>query len=220
MKLPYGFHSLSLLLRKKPISPIRQMLRESSENLAQALQSGDEEAFQLLFKQSYVSVCKTIQRFIKDKGIIEDLAQDIFVRLWEKREQLNITSSVGAYLHRMAINEALTYIRRQKKNNHTDIDNLHIKAPEHSTEEHMMGNELQDKISAAINTLPPRCQVVFRLSRFEKMSYKEIAAELDISIKTVENQMVKALKILRNLLQNYLPLLLVCTESLKWFEFI
>ena len=194
------------------------MLRESSENLAQRLQSGDEDAFRLLFQQSYVSVCKTIQRFIKDKGIVEDLAQDIFVRLWEKRQQLNITTSVGAYLHRMAINEALTYLRRQKKMNHADISDLPIKAQEHSSEEVMVGDELQVKISAAINTLPPRCQAIFRLSRFEKMSYKEIAAKLDISVKTVENQMVKALKILRGHLQNYLPLfLLIGAENLSLF---
>lgn len=186
------------------------MSTESSENFASLLQTGDATAFQAIFHEFYVPVCKAIQRFIRDKGIVEDLAQDIFVRLWERREQINITTSLGAYLHRMAINEALTYLRRQKKFQINDIDGRDFEANEHNFDEVMTGNELKVNISAAIDRLPPRCQAVFKLSRYEKMSYKEIGDQLDISVKTVENQMGKALKILRGLLQNHLQWLVLC----------
>ena len=180
------------------------MSTESSDNFASLLQTGDESAFQAIFHEFYLPVCKAVQRFIRDKGIVEDLAQDIFVRLWERRDQINITSSLGAYLHRMAVNEALTYIRRQKKFQTNDIEDTDFKADQHSTDEVMAGNELKDNISAAISQLPPRCQTIFKMSRYEDMTYKQIGEQLDISVKTVENQMGKALKILRGLLQNYL----------------
>ena len=185
------------------------MTTESTDNFASLLRSGDEDAFQAIFHKFYLTVCKTLQRFVRDKGIVEDLAQDIFVRLWEKREQINITSSLGAYLHRMAVNEALTYLRKQKKFQTNDIADADFSANDHSTDEVMAGNELRDNISAAIKQLPPRCQTIFKLSRYEQMSYKQIGEQLDISVKTVENQMSKALKILRGLLQNYLQWLVL-----------
>lgn len=186
------------------------MSTESTENFASLLQSGDENAFQAIFHEFYIPVCKTVQRFIRDKNIVEDLAQDIFVRLWERREQINITASLGAYLHRMAVNEALTHLRRQKKFQINDIAETDFKANDHSTDEVMVGNELKDNIQAAISQLPPRCQTIFKLSRYEQMTYKQIGEQLDISVKTVENQMGKALKILRGLLQNYLQWMVLC----------
>jgi len=186
------------------------MSTESSDNFASLLQSGDESAFQAIFHQFYVPVCKAVQRFIRDKSIVEDLAQDIFVRLWERREQINITSSLGAYLHRMAVNESLTYIRRQKKFQTNDIGDIDFKSEQHSSDEVMVGNELKDNIAAAISQLPPRCQTIFKLSRYEDMTYKQIGEQLDISVKTVENQMGKALKIMRGLLQNYLQWMILC----------
>jgi RNA polymerase sigma-70 factor (ECF subfamily) len=186
------------------------MSTESNENYASLLQSGDENAFKAIFHKFYVPVCKAVHRIIRDKGIVEDLAQDIFVRLWERREQINITTTLGAYLHRMAVNEALTYIRRQKKFQTTDIAETDFKANDHNSIEVMAGKELKANISAAISQLPPRCQAIFKLSRYEQMTYKQIGEQLDISVKTVENQMGKALKILRGLLQNYLTWLVLC----------
>lgn len=205
-----NFVALQKIFKRKSILSSQSMSTESSENFASLLQSGDEGAFQAIFQEFYVPVCKTVQRFIRDKGIVEDLAQDIFVRLWERREQINITTSLGAYLHRMAVNEALTYIRRQKKFQTNDITETDFKANDHSTDQVMAGNELKDNISAAISQLPPRCQTIFKMSRYEEMTYKQIGEALDISVKTVENQMGKALKILRGLLQNYLQWMVLC----------
>ena len=142
---------------------------------------------------------------VRQSDIAEDLAQDVFVRLWEKRESLNITSSIGAYLRRMAINEGISHLRKNKKVSFEEFDKSQHADVVMSAEDAYLGQELKHKIQSAIDTLPPRCRIIFQLSRHEELTYKEIAQKLDISVKTVENQMGKALKILRELLKNDLP---------------
>lgn len=179
------------------------MSDETNEILLR-LRSDDKAFMKDLFHDHYPMVCKTIYRFVNDQPLTEDLAQEVFIRLWNKRHQLNITQSLPAYLRRMAINEALGHIRKNKK---TQIDELNPglhEGMETGTEEQFLYAELKDRITHAIDGLPPRCRVVFQLSRFEELTYKEIAEKLDISIKTVENQMGKALKILREKLNGYL----------------
>lgn len=176
------------------------------EHIVSRLRSDDKSILHELFQENYLPVCKTIHRFIRDKNLVEDLAQEVFLRFWEKRAQLQITSSVPAYLHRMAVNEALGYLRRNKR---FDDDGLEGNIPDgidNSAEEQYLHTELEESVVQAINDLPPRCRAVFQLSRYEELTYQEIADKLDISIKTVENQMGKALKILRERLRSYLNL--------------
>ena len=158
-----------------------------------------------LFYQFYPFLCNTVFRILKDKALAEDLAQDTFFKFWEKRESIDVQTSLKAYLRRMAVNEALYYLRKNKKfQKASDVEPGDIGGTTDTVEDTLLHQELEDKIGAAIKTLPPRCQEVFKLSRFEDLSYKEIAAKLDISIKTVENQMGKALKILRAAMKDYL----------------
>ena len=167
------------------------------------LQAGDKHALQEIFQAFYPKVCQTILRLVKDPATAEDLAQEVFFRFWQKREQIQINSSVEAYLRRMAVNEGLGYLR-SKKYFSEDLDNqVHLSAGS-TAEEQYLHTELSDNIHQAIDGLPPKCREVFQLSRFEEMSYQEIANEMGISIKTVENQMGKALKILRGHLSRYL----------------
>ncbi|MEL6864674.1 MAG: RNA polymerase sigma-70 factor, partial [Bacteroidota bacterium] len=176
------------------------------DDILTRLKADERSALQELFQQHYPSVCRTIYRFVQEKNMVEDLAQEVFIRIWEKRHQLEIKTSIGAYINRMAINEAIAHFRKQKRR---QMDpELTIKAgygnPTISSEDLYMGKELKVQVTEAINSLPPRCRTIFQLSRFEELSYREIAERLDISIKTVENQMGKALKILRELLKGYL----------------
>lgn len=134
----------------------------------------------------------------------EDLAQQVFIRFWEKRGTIEVTTSPGAYLHRMAINEALAWLRSKKNKPHEEITATTPFKAERDVEQHYLHSELQDKIREAVDTLPPRCRAVFQLSRFEQKSYQEIADEMGISKKTVEHQMGKALRVLRELLKPYL----------------
>jgi len=173
------------------------------------LKANDRTALRDIFQSEYLSVCKTIHRFIRDKNLVEDLAQEVFLRLWDKREKINITSSLSAYIRRMAINEALGYLRKNKKFEEEEINPDISLGQDYSGEDDYLYNELQGNIMAAIESLPPKCKTVFQLSRFEEMTYQQIADQMGISIKTVENQMGKALRVLRSKLQNYLTLMLL-----------
>lgn len=137
--------------------------------------------------------------------MVEDLAQDVFLKLWEKRETILITTSFQAYLHRMAANEAISHLRRSKKwNEQLEIDELPPLSAAERSDSPSIEHELRAHIRQAIDRLPERCRAVFLLSRYEELSYREIAEKLDISIKTVENQMGKALKIMREQLKEFL----------------
>ena len=175
------------------------------QEILKLLKADNPETVKQLFHQFYPFLCNTVFRILKDKALAEDLAQDTFFKFWEKRASIDIQTSLKAYLRRMAVNEALYYIRKNKKfQKDTAIEPGDLGHTTDTVEEKLLHQELEAKIGAAIKTLPPRCQEVFRLSRFEELSYKEIAAKLEISIKTVENQMGKALKILRAALKEYM----------------
>ena len=156
------------------------------------------QAFKLLFASYYEEVCRHIYRYIGERSTVEDIAQEMFSELWTKRKRLDIKSSLGAYLHRMAVSRSLNYIRDNKKHRHSSDENL---SRESSTLPGQMdiltARELDQVIQISIQSLPDRCRQVFMLSRFENMTYQQIADAMEISQKTVENQMIKALKQLR-----------------------
>jgi len=175
----------------------------SQENILTRLKSNDKAALKDLFQLHHAGVCAAIFRIIKDRNTVEDLAQEVFLRFWQKRETINVSSSLQAYLRRMAVNEALGHLRK-KKMFEEEINNDTLAGAAPGVEHQYLHGELEEHIKMAIDVLPPRCRTVFQLSRFEELSYREIAEQLNISIKTVENQMGKALKILRKELHHYL----------------
>lgn len=179
------------------------MPEDQNKGLLKDLKANKQTALKAIFQAHYPVVYRTIYRLITDKGIAEDLAQDVFMRLWEKRHQIDIQGSLGAYIRRMAVNEALGYIRKHKKYNVEEIAEQHSPSTV-SGEDLYMDGELQTEINKAIETLPPKCKTIFMLSRFEDLSYKEISQKLNISPKTVENQISKALKVLKKALKLYL----------------
>ena len=174
---------------------------EQLSQLLQQLRNNDRNVLKLIFQKHYRDVCKAIYRYVKDQSTVEDIAQDVFIKIWDKRHSLNINTSFGAYLYRMGINEAITYLRKQNRRNQKEAKLTFVETTTPSTEEAYLNAELNQQITRAIETLPPRCQLIFKLSRFEELSYREIAEKLDISIKTVENQMGKALRILRTIMK-------------------
>jgi len=177
------------------------MIEDETPTILKRLRNDDRAALRLLFQQYYGGVCKSIFRYIKNKATVEDLAQDVFMKVWEKRHTISVNSSFGPYLNRMGINEALSLLRKQQRRAAKEPEILPFANPiSPSVEEEYLHLELDQKITKAINSLPPRCQVIFKMSRFEELSYREIAEKLEISIKTVEHQMGKSLRILRTLL--------------------
>lgn len=173
------------------------------DKLLDRLRANDPLVLKDIFYKYYTIIYRVTFRFVSNDATAEDLAQDVFMKFWEKREQLNIRESLGGYLRRMAVNEALGYLRKNKKIEIEEIDSRTMQGAAQSGEDLYLGEELEDVLNKAIASLPPKCKTVFLLSRFEQLTYREIAERLGISIKTVENQMGKALKVLRKWLANY-----------------
>ena len=173
-------------------------------NLTNRLRSDDRTVLKELFDAHYQAVCASINRIVGERGVTEDLAQQVFIRFWEKRFQIQVDTSAGAYLHRMAVNESLAWLRA-KKNQQPDELTFSTPMPtQMDGEDILLHNELHSQIHKVIDELPPRCRMVFQLSRFEELSYQEIADQMGISIKTVEHQMGKALRVLREQLKVFL----------------
>lgn len=178
----------------------------TDQEILKLLERDRDRGVEQLFRQYYKLVYRTVLRILANRTAAEDVAQEVFLELWRKRERITVSSSLPAYLRRAARNRALNYIRDQKLK-FDDRDEGIIELPSGATtvNQKLAAEELQQRIDTAIEALPERCRIVFALSRFEDMSYREIAEELDISIKTVENQISKALRLLRSALGDYLP---------------
>lgn len=181
--------------------------RSHSEDELRALfRNAPEEAIDILFREYYATICRSVLKIIPDPAIAEDIAQEVFFELWRKRDRINIKISFGAYLRRAARNRSLNYLRDNKITPEGEDLLAQIEYPLAKIDQKMAADDLQILIDKAIDQLPDRCRLVFTLSRFEDMSYQQIADELDISIKTVENQIAKALRLLRKVLSPYLSL--------------
>jgi RNA polymerase sigma-70 factor (ECF subfamily) len=128
--------------------------------------------------------------------------QDVFLKIWHNRKSLAFTYSIKSYLYRAAINAALNYLEKSKRTVGMEDSEFAEPAAE-GAEDALHLREVESRVQAAIDTLPPACKTIFVLSRYEEMSYKEIAESMQISVKTVENQMGKALRQLKQYLSAY-----------------
>ena len=172
----------------------------SDDILAKRLTVGDEHAFNLVFKRHYKMVVNVIYKYIDDATYSEDLAQAVFVKLWDNHSKLDIHTSLSSYLRRAGINGALNHISTQKRFIFSEPDNWESELLDTSAEEKEHRQEkdhLELQLHEAINQLPEKCRIVFRLNRFDGFSHKEIAEKLDITPKTIENHMSKALRLIK-----------------------
>lgn len=180
---------------------------QSDEENYRAIKEGNQIAFEMIFKTYYKPLCHYAHSFLNDKNEAEEVVQTTFIKIWEKKNELSVQSSLKAYLYSMVRNGCLNVIKHEKvKQLHAK---WHVQETERSrelVEEKVLSNDLESKIYLAMKALPEQCRLVFQLSRFEELKYQEIADQLQISVKTVENQMGKALKIMRVQLKEYLPL--------------
>jgi RNA polymerase sigma-70 factor (ECF subfamily) len=201
-------HILGLALAEKEYSFYRMEFQD--EQIASLLVKRDEAAFEQVFKTHYKNLHAYAFTMLKDEDEAEETVQQVFFKLWERSEQLNFSGSVAAYLYRAVHNESLNFLKHQKVK---DSHRLHVaysmKNKAEQPQSKMAKKELEEKFKEALNELPEQCRTVFQLSRFEDMKYKEIADKLDISVKTVENHMGKALKLLRTKLVDFLTLLII-----------
>jgi RNA polymerase sigma-70 factor (ECF subfamily) len=176
----------------------------------EALTVGDITAFEMLFRTYYQPLCNYAYTFLQDKEDAEEIVQSTFLLVWEKRETLAIRTSVRPYLYAMVRNACLNIIKHEKIKQKYVGEEMALADRSHdSVDNSVASNELEYRIKVAMEELPEQCRMVFKLSRFEELKYAEIADQLNISIKTVENHMGKALKIMREQLKDYLPLIIV-----------
>lgn len=167
---------------------------------------GNETAFEAVFRQHYAVLCNYAYTFLRDRDEAEEIVQSVFLAFWEKRLSLEIHTSIKAYLFSMVRNASLNSLIRKKMQEKYAQQKLQNSDSSESIQP-VESEELAQRIAAALQKLPEQCRVIFTMSRFEELKYAEIAAELNLSVKTVENQIGKALKIMREQLREYLPVL-------------
>lgn len=170
----------------------------------------NEQVFEQVFKEHFKSLHAYAFTILKDEAMAEEIVQNVFFKLWDKREQTMIQSSLKAYLYRSVHNESLNYLKHRQVKNiyHTYTMRQQRDQSEWSPETGIDGKELDERIRKALNELPEQCRTIFQLSRFEELKYREIAEKLELSVKTVENQMSKALQLLRLKLADFLVMLI------------
>lgn len=165
----------------------------------------DLDGIEQLFTANHKALCNVAYKIVRDRSTAEDIVQDVFLKLWRKRDEIQIESTLKGYLFKAVANAALNELQRAKKIQFKDeIKELERPVADIPAQEEVNPQILEKKLSDALNTLPPRCRAIFILSRYENLKYREIAEQLNISVKTVEAQMGIALEKLRAELKPYI----------------
>lgn len=167
------------------------------------VKTGDLKAYETLFHRYYKHLCAFSSGIIHDDAAAEEIVQDFFVKLWEKRNQITIETSVKHYFFRSVKNLCLNHIQHNKIKLRYSQKMMTESDQQVTAEDHEADFELYEKIEESIGSLPEKRREIFRLSREEGLKYREIAERLNISVKTVEAQMGLAIKTLREKLKNY-----------------
>ncbi|MBB5619220.1 RNA polymerase sigma-70 factor (ECF subfamily) [Pedobacter cryoconitis] len=169
----------------------------------------DDAVFEHLFKTHYKALHVYVNTMIRDEEMAEEIVQNRFMKFWEKRDLLNIQTSVKAYLYKCVHNDTLNFLKHEKVKIRHQNFTIHATQESEPASHRVELNELASKVHTAMEDLPEQCRLIFHMSRFEELKYREIADQLGLSVKTVETQMGKALRILRLKLVDFLVLLLL-----------
>jgi RNA polymerase sigma-70 factor (ECF subfamily) len=172
------------------------------------LSTNNEVVFEQLFKKHFRELHAYAFSLLKDWDVAEEVVQDMFLKLWERNEAIQVRTSIKSYLYKSVYHDSLNYLRGQK------VQLKYQTTTAYSMKNHIddaagkltMG-ELEQHLQRALSKLPEKCRAIFHLSRFEELKYQEIASQLEISIKTVETHMGKALRILRKEMKEFLPII-------------
>ena len=170
----------------------------------ESIRKGDAKVFESLFRVYYNELCHFAYRYLKDWDLAEETVQDVFYQIWKKHDQLNIVKNVKAYLYQSVKNSCLQ-IFKHKLVEKKYVNNFKIEGRSEAYEptDALEHKEIVEKVERVIQSLPERCRDIFMLNRFEGLKYQEIADRLAISIKTVEANMGKALKVFRESFGSY-----------------
>ncbi|WP_461634190.1 RNA polymerase sigma-70 factor [Labilibaculum euxinus] len=171
------------------------------------IKQGDIATFKSLYLEYYKKLCFHSFKITNRNDIAEEIVQDVFVKIWEKREKLNLSDNIGSYLYRAVLNESLNFLKKQKYDTYDENSIQNLKNLSNCHEMEVNQNEIRKEIRKAIKKLPDKTRRVFIMSRKLELSYQDIADRLNISIKGVEYHICKALKLLREDLNSTLFLL-------------
>ncbi len=178
----------------------------SDRRTIEQLLSGDMATYETVYKTYFKALYIYAYTMLKDETQAEEMVQNLFMKLWDRKEKISIETSLKAYLYKSVYHESLNYMKHLKvkatyENHATQVmKNVKSESPSHK----LMYKNLEDKLRTALNELPEQCRTVFQLSRYEELKYREIAERLQISEKTVENHMGKALRLLRFKLADFI----------------
>lgn len=195
--------------------------------LFKKVSDGDFIAFELLFKKYYTGLCVFAEHYVGEPDMAKEIVSDFFLKFWENRRNIQITKSVKNYLFTSIRNQCLRYLEHLKvlkkyrvyaENRLKEIQYMNSISGDYPLA-NLISQENVEEIETSIDNLPAKCKEIFKLSRFENLSYEEISAKLNISINTVRTQMSRALEKLRISLSKYLPLLITSFLVLKHFMF-
>ncbi|SKC41854.1 RNA polymerase sigma-70 factor, ECF subfamily [Ohtaekwangia koreensis] len=178
------------------------MGQSPDQEIIQAIQRGDKGAFEQVFHACYENLCQYAFTILKDMDEAEDIVQSMFLKIWERREDLNIQHAIRSYLFRAVYHQCINHLEhRTIKLKHQEYGVLEgtsrVQQPE------IFPDELSNSIQSVVNELPQQCRIIFMMSRYEELRYAEIAQKLNISVNTIENQISKALRILRLKLKDH-----------------
>lgn len=179
-------------------------MQQSDDQLFDKVKNGDLSAYESIFKSYYPSLTRYATSILRDINIGEEIAQEVLMYIWEKRHQINLTSTLKAYLFSSVKNKCINYIRIELPKLQATTDLSGVAALGQTPFASDNSELIKRKIQHAIDQLPTKCKNIFVLSRYGGLTYNEIAEELEISVKTVENQMSIALKKLKESLSEEL----------------
>ncbi len=178
------------------------------------LQNGQERAFDYIFRKYFKALCAQANSYVNDIDKAQSLVQDCFVKLWVGRENAGSIKKLSTYLAFMVRNHCIDYLRKTK-NLQIIPENLEIETTEMYSEDSVFKSDFEEKLIIVLAALPERSRIAFEYSRFENLTYKEIAQKMGISVKAVEALVSRSLKILRTELKDYLPYLAIFLYSTK-----
>ena len=185
--------------------------------LTAAIQNTIDSKYEEMFRTYFSSLSYFAQKYISDLDTCKEIVHNVFINIWEKREEFDFEKPAKSYLFTSVYNRCMNFIRDNKKfKSDVDISEIHNISDFSQHSEAIEAAELESNIWKIINSLPEKCREVFVLNRFEDKKYSEIAEHLNISVKTVETQMSKALKTLREHLKDYLHLILFILLKNLW----
>jgi RNA polymerase sigma-70 factor (family 1) len=167
------------------------------KELLQQIAAGDQAAFSLVYSHYYRRLLQFALSIVKTRESAEEIVEDVFVRIWQQRDKITAIQNLRVYLYTATKNSSLNYLSRQAKASITEpFDHIHVGLGESSLtpEQILITAEIQQKIRAAVEALPPRCKMIFKLVRKDGLRYKEIAEILNISVNTIDVQMAIAVK--------------------------